>query len=743
MSPGIQIQLYSSLPRRPVMVRQKTRDAFTATTSHKQKLAAKDKSTYTSLEPVWIGIASTDGLSGSFEIAFVIHDGTYSIDFATTSIGGISSGSSQASDASGETVSGSTTPGTAEERAEFFAEDIISRIKQYRDEHLYKFVGAGLTTKVVRTCPQLPSRLWLELDIVPLVLEPSSGRHNTGNPDAPNYLLVDEEADAVVRKALGFFGKANQPRLEVVYRNEVGVDCDGMAQIADEPTYRETVHPNTYAATMYYADSLKQNGTKIAFFNSTPQGGGVALMRHALIRFLRLIEVNCQWYVPKPKPAVFRITKNNHNILQGVEKTGLRLDQKSIDILDEWARQNAERYWMAKGGPLAPRSEGGADVIIVDDPQMPSLVKIAKEQDPTRPVIFRSHIQVRADLADQHDSPTAGVWNWVWDNVKECDAFISHPVREFVPKNVTTEKVGYLPATTDWLDGLNKHLDAWDTQYYMHKFEMACVDKSANILAFPKRPYITQIARFDPAKGIPDVLASYAVLRREYMKDKHLEEVPQLVIAGHGAIDDPDATLIFDQTEDQLNELYPDIKNDVIVMRIGPVDQLLNVIMANAHVALQLSTREGFEVKVSEALHHGVPIIATRRGGIPLQVEHGKSGFLVDVGEHDTVANYLNHLFTDEVAYTRMADYAANHVSDEVSTVGNALSWLYLADELANGAKKIEPDSRWINDMAREKAGYSYKREDKETTLKRDSAKLDLTHQAGRSRRMSSTVQGA
>ena len=92
-----------------------------------------------------------------------------------------------------------------------------------------------------------------------------------------------------------FFGKANQPRLEVVHRNEVGVDCDGMAQITDEPTYRKSVHPNTYAATMFYADSLKKNGTKIAFFNSTPQGGGVALMRHALIRFLRLIDVNCKW----------------------------------------------------------------------------------------------------------------------------------------------------------------------------------------------------------------------------------------------------------------------------------------------------------------------------------------------------------------------------------------------------------------------------------------------------------------
>lgn len=80
-----------------------------------------------------------------------------------------------------------------------------------------------------------------------------------------------------------------------MHRNEVGVDSDGLAQIADEPNYRKSVHPNTYAATLVYADSLKKNKTKIAFFNSTPQGGGVALMRHALIRFLRLIHVDCKW----------------------------------------------------------------------------------------------------------------------------------------------------------------------------------------------------------------------------------------------------------------------------------------------------------------------------------------------------------------------------------------------------------------------------------------------------------------
>lgn len=145
----------------------------------------------------------SDGLSSSIDVAFVIHDGTYTIDFATTSIGGESSNSSETSAATSEANSGTATPATTEERANFFAEDIISKIKHYRDEHYYKFVGAGLTTKAVQTCPQLPSRLWLELDIVPLVLEPSSGKHNTGTPDAPNYMLVDEEADAVVRKALG------------------------------------------------------------------------------------------------------------------------------------------------------------------------------------------------------------------------------------------------------------------------------------------------------------------------------------------------------------------------------------------------------------------------------------------------------------------------------------------------------------------------------------------------------------
>lgn len=77
----------------------------------------------------------------------------------------------------------------------------------------------------------------------------------------------------------------------------VEVDCAGRAQICKADDYPGTVGERTWQATLKYAQSLKQGKVQIAFFNSTPQGGGVALMRHALIRFVRTLGVDVSWYV--------------------------------------------------------------------------------------------------------------------------------------------------------------------------------------------------------------------------------------------------------------------------------------------------------------------------------------------------------------------------------------------------------------------------------------------------------------
>lgn len=81
----------------------------------------------------------------------------------------------------------------------------------------------------------------------------------------------------------------------VKFYNKVQVDTDGKAKISTLEDYRKTVNQDTWESTMHFANSLKAKETKIAFFNTTPQGGGVALMRHALIRFLRLVGVDCKW----------------------------------------------------------------------------------------------------------------------------------------------------------------------------------------------------------------------------------------------------------------------------------------------------------------------------------------------------------------------------------------------------------------------------------------------------------------
>jgi hypothetical protein len=142
-------------------------------------------------------------------------------------------------------------------------------------------------------------------------------------------------------------------------------------------------------------------------------------------------------------------------------------------------------------------------------------------------------------------------------------------------------------------------------------------------------------------------------------------------------------------------------------MRLQPNDQLLNTLLSNAHTVLQLSIREGFEVKVSEALHKARPVIATKTGGIPLQVQEGKNGFLVEPGDWRAAGRKLLDLWTDEDLYDRMSAYAGRSVSDEVGTVGNALGWFYLADKWAAG-EGVRPDERWVNDLAREEAGLPY-----------------------------------
>ena len=110
-------------------------------------------------------------------------------------------------------------------------------------------------------------------------------------------------------------------------------------------------------------------------------------------------------------------------------------------------------------------------------------------------------------------------------------------------------------------------MSEWDVEYYLHQLRQMCQAQDLPQLSFPKREYIVQIARFDPSKGIPDVIRSYAKYR-EMVKDTPSEQQLQLVIAGHGSIDDPDGTMIYDQTLDLIHKEFKHFQNDIIVIRL-------------------------------------------------------------------------------------------------------------------------------------------------------------------------------
>lgn len=182
------------------------------------------------------------------------------------------------------------------------------------------------------------------------------------------------------------FGPSLVPLLQVGWRGIVQTDAGFRAHLNTVQNHRDTCGQSTWDATLKFTQTLRENKTKIAFFSSTPQGGGVALMRHALVRFSRLMGVDLTWYgkymtsllfslqptpahhtktVPKPRPGVFRVTKNIHNILQGVSHPDQRISAEEKESIIDWITENAQRYWLSEGGPLRPASEGGADVIVV------------------------------------------------------------------------------------------------------------------------------------------------------------------------------------------------------------------------------------------------------------------------------------------------------------------------------------------------------------------------------------------
>lgn len=584
-------------------------------------------------------------------------------------------------------------------------------LAEYTAGNAVKIVGIGLSADVINNSElgdSVKTMLWNKYDILPSFF---SG----------NCMPLDQQSEALARKCASLFRHENLPGMTIAESNKVVVDS-GHIWYCSLEDYKESIGEKgseLMKDLKEEAENTIQNKTRIAFFSSTSQGGGVALMRHSLIRFFQMLGIDASWYVCTPSPSIFNITKKKvHNVLQNVswnapaqgipngtelkdtldlaEKSELNknesaqaenkeesspkeepsnwLTEENQDRIDKWLESNYNSHWR--------KVVQNSTVVVLDDHQVARLAKIIRKDAPEIRIIYRSHIQIRTEcmqdaLQTQKPSAIDNVWSFLWDSLQYVDYFVSHPIDTFVPKNVPRNKLIFQPAGTDQLDGLNKPLSALTNGYYQNVFNRICLDNGESPVNFSKK-YIVQVARFDPSKGIEDLLNAYYEVFYKFKTNRPDETFDVgLVLCGHGSVDDPEGMIIYKGIcEIVKNEKYQEIRHLITKVLLPPSDQLLNMILRNAYIACQLSTSEGFEVKVTESLMKKIPVVVYRVGGLPLQVTDGVNGFIVEKGNIEEVVDRVYALLTDDALYKKIKEGINPKDFMIITTPFQVLFWL-------------------------------------------------------------------
>jgi trehalose synthase len=330
------------------------------------------------------------------------------------------------------------------------------------------------------------------------------------------------------------------------------------------------------------AESLQ--GHRVLHVSATAFGGGVSEILYTIVPLMRDVGLDAHWHIIFGKEEFFNATKLLHNSLQGAEET---LDAAQWDLFNEVNELNARDL------------HDGWDTIIVHDPQPIGLRRGADSK--ARNWVWRCHI----DLSEPNPEPLARLLPMI----EEYDATVWH-MPAYVPDGVDgSNGVRILPPAIDPLSPKNMAFSPDDAAFVCHQFGID-VD----------RPLITQVSRFDPWKDPIGVIDAYREVARE------MPEV-QLALVGSMATDDPEGWEFFQRTVEYA-DADPDIKILNNLNNVGAIE--VNAFQSQSDVCVQKSIREGFGLTVTEALWKGRPTVAGNVGGIPLQIQDGKSGYLVD-----------------------------------------------------------------------------------------------------------------
>jgi len=351
--------------------------------------------------------------------------------------------------------------------------------------------------------------------------------------------------------------------------------------------YKGIISNSLYREINDLAKDLK--GLKVVHINSTPRGGGVAEVLKSLVPIMKGVAIKAEWYIVPPGRNFFGLTKEIHNSLQG----------KKV-FLSHGLQKSYQRYTKRFAKLMLDMK---ADVWIFHDPQPAGIVQFLPDSG-FHPIISRIHIDT--------SSPNLETWNFVKRFLVKYDKVI-FSTKEFVHKDISKEKVVIFPPAIDPLVEKNRPISLSSAKEILKSFGIN-----------PKKPLISQISRFDLWKDPIGVIKAYRLAKKK---------IPDLQMALVGlflAHDDPGAIRVFDIVKEEAKD-----DEDIFLFsnpdQLGSlkVDRFVNAFQQGSDIVLQKSIKEGFGLTVAEAMWKQKPVIGGDVGGIKLQIENGKNGFLV------------------------------------------------------------------------------------------------------------------
>jgi trehalose synthase len=382
---------------------------------------------------------------------------------------------------------------------------------------------------------------------------------------------------------------------------------------------------------------------RILHVNATKFGGGVAEILPTLTALMRDVGLDAEWRIIPGDDPFFDVTKRIHNGLQGM----------AVPFGDD-----ATGTFLRTSHRFADAFEGDYDFVVMHDPQPVAIRDLLP--DAGGQWIWRCHIDLTAA------NPT--VWGFLRPFVERYDAAI-FTLPDYVQPDLALETLAYVAPSIDPLSAKNAPLEPAAADDVVRRFGLD-----------PDRPLLLQVSRFDPWKDPNGVIDAYRTVKRD-MPDV------QLALVGSMASDDPEGWQLLKEVQAHAGG-DPDVK--ILTNLDGVGSPEVNAFQRASEVVLQKSLREGFGLTVSEALWKGIPVVAGRVGGIPMQVgTNDEAGRLVD--SVDQAAAACAELLGDPGLRRRLGDVGRERVRHNFLSTRNLRDYLSLFTALRGGDKAYVP----------------------------------------------------